>query len=65
METDDRYSLFGFKVNDYGCCKSLSYKSWGHHVYAGSIFTFKPVELTVNSDDLTITVKAREEEEKA
>lgn len=42
FETDERFSLLGFSVEDLGCCKVLRHSLWGTNVFVGTIFTETP-----------------------
>lgn len=44
FETDDRMSLMGFELTDFGCCKVIGSKLWGHHAFVGVLFFSAPEE---------------------
>jgi len=42
FETDDKYRLLGFRIEDLGCCKVICHKEFGRKVFVGTIFTSVP-----------------------
>lgn len=44
LETDDRFTMFGFSVMDFGCCKAISHPTWGTRVMVGAVFTDAPAD---------------------
>lgn len=58
FETDDKYRLLGFRIEDLGCCKVICHKDFGRRVFVGTIFTSVPIGTGVVQDlflDLNIT----------
>jgi len=39
FETDDKYRLLGFRIEDLGCCKVILHPEFGRNVYVGCIIT--------------------------
>jgi hypothetical protein len=50
FETDDKYRLLGFRIEDLGCCKVICHKEFGRKVFVGTIFTSVPISNGVIQD---------------
>lgn len=58
FETDEKYRLLGFRIEDLGCCKIICHKNFGRHVFVGTVVTTVPIHTGVIQDmfsDLNIS----------
>ena len=42
FETDEKYRLLGFRIEDLGCCKVICHKDFGRKVFVGTLVTSVP-----------------------
>ena len=47
FETDEKYRLLGFRIEDLGCCKVICHKEFGRRVFVGTIVTSVPTSTGV------------------
>lgn len=52
FETDERYRHLGFTIEDLGCCKVLTHRIFGSHVFVGALFTTAPINGTALYESL-------------
>jgi len=42
FETDEKYRLLGFRIEDLGCCKVIEHNRFGRNVFVGCVITNSP-----------------------
>lgn len=47
FETDEKYRLLGFRIEDLGCCKVICHKDFGRKVFVGTLVTSVPTSTGV------------------
>jgi len=47
FETDEKYRLLGFRIEDLGCCKVICHKDFGRKVFVGTMVTSVPASTGV------------------
>jgi len=52
FETDEKYRLLGFRIEDLGCCKVISHNRFGRNVFVGCVITNAATRSDVMEDIL-------------
>ena len=53
FETDEKYRLLGFRIEDLGCCKVICHKDFGRKVFVGTVVTSVPIHTGLIQDMFT------------
>ena len=50
FETDEKYRLLGFRIEDLGCCKVICHRDFGRKVFVGTVVTSVPPHTGIVQD---------------